>query len=112
MLGSDSRKPLRVAPIFDNGRGFYHSARTERELTESLLPYDAPIFDNGVEGPLALVYDFSWLNFDALRAFAPTVREIMARTLHPAWFAQAAKRQFLLRVDALERAAMAHGLSK
>ena len=37
LLDSDSRKPLGVAPIFDNGRAFYHAAR---------------VFDNGGRGRL------------------------------------------------------------
>lgn len=105
LLDSDTRKPLRVAPVFDNGQGFYHGTRAEAELADVLLPYDARVFDNGEAGPLALVVDFSWVDFDALRAFAPAVGEVMANTGHPAWFAPAAQRQFLLRVDALERAA-------
>ena len=104
LLGSDSRTPLRVAPVFDNGRAFFPGARTESQLTEAVLPYDARVFDNGSAGPLALVRDLSWVDFDALRAFAPAVGETLSRTRHPAWFAPAAQRQFLLRVDALERA--------
>ena len=109
LLDSDSRKPLGVAPIFDNGRAFYHAARTEAQLVDGLLPYDARVFDNGEAGPLALVRDFSWLDFDALRSFAPAVGDIMSHTQHPDWFAQAAQKQYLLRVDALERAAMRAG---
>ncbi len=105
LLDSDSRVPLRTAPVFDNGRAFYHAARAESELAEGLLPYDARVFDNGGGCPLELVDDFSWIDFDALRAFAPTVGETLSHTRHPAWFAPAAQRQFLLRVDALERAA-------
>ncbi len=50
--------------------------------------------------------DFSWIDFDTLRAFAPTVGEILSLTQRPAWFAPAARRQYLLRVNALERAAL------
>ena len=92
--------------MFDNGRAFYHAALTEDQLIGGVLPYDARVFDNGEAGSLALVGDFSWLDFDSLRAFAPTVGEILAQTRHPAWFAPAAQRQFLLRVQALERAAL------
>ena len=105
LLDSGTRKPLRPAPVFDNGQGFYHGARAAAELADAPLPYDARVFDNGEAGPLALVADFSWVDFDALRAFAPAVGEVLAHTGHPAWFAPAAQRQFLLRVDALERAA-------
>ncbi len=106
LLDSDSRTPLRVAPVFDNGRAFFPGAHTKSQLTEAVLPYDARVFDNGAAGPLALVRDLSWIDFDALRAFAPTVGDILSRTQHPAWFAPATQRQFLLRVDALERAAI------
>ncbi len=106
LLDSDSRAPLAVAPVFDNGRAFYHAALTEDQIAGGVLPYDARVFDNGEAGSLALVGDFSWLDFDSLRAFAPTVGEILSQTRHPAWFAPAAQRQFLLRVDALERAAL------
>ncbi len=106
LLDSDSRRPLRVAPIFDNGRGFYGAARAEGQLTGGLFPYDARVFDNGDAGPLGLVRDFSWIDFDALRSFAPTVGEILSHDHHPAWFAPAARRQYLLRVNALERAAL------
>ena len=106
LLDSDSRKPLGVAPIFDNGRAFYHAARAEAQLVDGLLPYDARVFDNGEVGPLALVRDFSWLDFDALRSLAPAVGDIMSHTQHPDWFARAAQKQYLLRVDTLERAAM------
>lgn len=106
MLGSDSRKPLRCAPVFDNGRGFYLGAHCAEELTRGLYPYDARVFDNGGANSLGHVSDFSWIDFDALRAFAPAVKELLAQTRHPAWFAPAAKTQYLLRVAELESFAL------
>jgi hypothetical protein len=105
LLNSNTRAPLGIAPVFDNGGGFYHGARTEAELTDGVLPYDARVFDNGDVGSLALVRDFSWLDFDALRTFAPTVGEVLSHTNHPTWFADAAQRQFMLRVNELEKVA-------
>lgn len=72
------------------------------ELTRRPLPYDARVFDNAGASPLGHVRDFSWIDFDALRAFAPTVEELLAQSRHPAWFAPAAKAQYLLRVAELE----------
>ena len=106
VLDVESRKILRVAPIYDNGRGFFYGARREDQLARGLFEYVSNPFEAEPQRQLEQVEDFGWLDLGRLAGFADVVEDVLAgNELLPSWFAGAAARQFELRVEQVGRAA-------
>lgn len=90
---------LGVAPIFDNGRGFFTAVRREEELTEGLYVYTANPFSSYANLQLASVPDTSWLDLGALEGFAEETGALLGSNPEaPAWFGEAAVKQLKRRV--------------
>lgn len=64
-----------VAPIFDNGQGFFRSATKEEDFNTPFL-YESNPFDPVPQRQLALVEDWDWFDADALEGFAQQAAEL------------------------------------
>lgn len=99
ILDVESREMLRVAPIYDNGRSFFYGARCPERLTQGLFEYVSNPFYSRPEQQLEAVEDFGWLDFSRLEGFSSVIEEVLTGNEQlPPWFAQAAGKQFELRV--------------
>lgn len=106
VLDVESRKLLRIAPIYDNGRGFFYGARHPEQLTQGLFAYVSNPFLGEPERQLGEVEDLGWLDFSRLEGFSAVVEAVLAGNEQlPPWFAQAARQQFELRVEHVRRLA-------
>jgi excisionase family DNA binding protein len=95
VLNVEDRSFAGVAPLYDNGRGFYFGARRPADLEDGLFRYVSNPFAERPSAQLALVEDYAWFDADALEGFAAEVEEVFSRNDRlPSWFASAAARQF------------------
>lgn len=108
ILDAESKAAVRIAPIYDNGRGFYYGAKRAGLLTEGLFDYASRPFDADPQKQLelALALDSqaqSWIDFTALDGFAQDIERVLGSNEYlPHWFAPAAAQQFNLRVAHLK----------
>ena len=88
-----------VAPIFDNGRGFFFAAAHREELTEELYYYQSNPFEERPIRQLALAEDLGWFDAGALEGFGGDIAELLSRNKDlPDWFPEAAAAQFERRI--------------
>ncbi|MBR2835136.1 MAG: hypothetical protein IKE43_05460 [Coriobacteriales bacterium] len=102
ILDVETKQMLRVAPIFNNGRSFYRDAKRSAQLLDSLFEYEARPFDSNPCAQLSFVRDISWLDTSKLNGFSATVKDIFKTNPEQrSWFAEAAARQFEIRLEYL-----------
>ena len=91
----------RVAPLFDNGCGFYSRA-TLPELTRGRYLWESHPFREYPSQQLALVEDMSWYDPECLRGFADDVAETLSGNPHLSdEFIEAVQRQTERQIDAV-----------
>ena len=89
---SESLGDWRVAPLFDNGSGFFSRA-TASELGKRTFTYQANPFEDYPLVQVARAEDLSWFDPQMLEGFPDEVREALsANRLLPEGFAEAAAR--------------------
>lgn len=105
VLDAETKSAVRVAPIFDNGRGFFYGAKREQQLTEGLFDFASRPFDARPERQLELALALDpdvrcWLDLNALEGFGDEIAQVLSANeyLQP-WFAEAASQQFELRLS-------------
>jgi excisionase family DNA binding protein len=100
---------LGAAPLYDNGRAFYYSARNADELRGGLLFYQSTPFSPYPTTQLALVEEYRWYEPDRLTGFGDTIREVLAGNpnLAPDYI-DAVTCQFVRRLDRVNEVAREH----
>lgn len=97
---------------FDNGRGFYFGAQRESDFGTKPFFHTAHPFSEYPSAQLALASDYSWFDLGKLRGFEDEIVETLAlNTLLPAWFPEAAAKQFLVQLERVEEAMFERGYS-
>ncbi len=98
------------APIFDNGRCFYFDARRESDFGGGIYFHTSHPFSEYPTAQLALVDDYSWFDEDRLEGFDDDIREVLSQNeLLPAWFPEAAARQFNIQLQRVTEAKRERG---
>ncbi|MDR1016240.1 MAG: DNA-binding protein [Coriobacteriales bacterium] len=96
----DSLSFTRVAPLFDNGRGFFFQANQIESLTDRLYFYQAQPFSEYPSTQMSYVDDYSWYDPTTLDGFADVIVETLCRNpLMPEALASAMAVQWDLRVS-------------
>ncbi len=96
----DTLKFESMAPIFDNGRCFFFEAQRKSDFGGGIFFHTSHPFSEYPSVQLALVYDYSWFDENALDGLAEEIEEILSQNeLAPKWFGKAASNQFERQLD-------------
>lgn len=107
---SETLEFVGVAPLFDNGRGFYFSAQRESDFGTKPFFHTAHPFSEYPSAQLALANDYSWFDLEKLKGFEDEIVETLAMNpLLPEWFPEAAAKQFLVQLERVEEAMFERG---
>ena len=106
---SETLQFVGVAPLFDNGRGFYYSAQRESDFGSRPFFHTSHPFSEYPSSQLALVRDYSWFDARKLDGFEDEIVETLSRNeLLPAWFPRAAAKQFEIQLERVIEAQEEH----
>lgn len=97
---SETLEYVGVAPIFDNGRGFYFDAQRKTDFAPRPYFHTSHPFSEYPSSQLALVRDFSWFEPEKLDGFTDEIVEVLGQNdLAPEWFPEAAAKQFEIQLE-------------
>ncbi len=106
---SETLQFVGVAPLFDNGRGFYYSAQRESDFGSRPFFHTSHPFSEYPSSQLALVHDYSWFDARKLDGFEDEIVEILSKNeLLPTWFPRAAAKQFEIQLERVIEAQEEH----
>ena len=106
---SETLQFVGVAPLFDNGRGFYYSAQRESDFGSRPFFHTSHPFSEYPSSQLALVRDYSWFDARKLDGFEDEIVETLSRNeILPAWFPRAAAKQFEIQLERVIEAQEEH----
>lgn len=97
---SKSLRFIGVAPLFDNGRGFYFGAQRKTDFGSRPYFHTSHPFSEYPSAQLSLVNDYSWFDAKMLDGFEEEIIEVLSlNSLLPSWFPETAAKQFSIQLE-------------